>query len=171
MWYIWDVRPVEPLLKYHGRYTMVITQANCEFERLLISQKHRMGSPVEDLIPLGDMPAFVVRQGQNLHLIQYDLVVSEAPPPTLQLKGVTRFGRFIVQLEALVFVQNGKVLSIPIVQGLGGRLYFGRHEEFRIDRRLHRASDIAVIGGQDHIRLQVLASYADGSLERFVVGN
>ena len=150
---------------------MVSTQANCEFERQLISQKHRMGSPVEDLIPLGDMPAFVVRQEQNLHLIRYDLVPSEAVPPTLQLKGGTRFGRFIVQLKALIFVQNGKVSSIPIVQGLGGLIYFGRQEEYRVDRRLHRASDIAVIGGQDHIRLQVLASYGDGRFERFVIGN
>ena len=170
-WYAWDVRSVEPRIKYHGKCNLVALCHVLEFMRLLTYQKHRIGSPVQNIIAFGGTPAFVVRQGQNILLVEERSVTTTDPRCVLQLKGEILFERFATLSQTLLFVQKGKVSLLPITPATAGLIQVGSFREYTLDKRLQGARDIAVIGDQEHTPLQILVSFRDGSFERVVIND
>lgn len=153
-WYAWDIQSVESRLRYRGRCNL-----------------HRVGSPIQSLIAFGETPPFVVRQGQNIFLVQERSVRTTDPRCILQLKGTVLFERFAALFETLVFVQMGKLSLLPITHRSAGPIQIGSLQEYTLKKRRRRACDIAVIGDKAHIPLQIFVFFEDDSFERVEINH
>ena len=121
-----------------------------------------MGSPVQNLVPLGGKPAFIVSQSQDVYVIQ------ENSARILSLKssfGEAAFGRYVEQHEILLFVQSGIMSLCSITEGLGGHVIVGSTIERKISEHRRRACDIALLGDGKQESSYIIISFDDGSLE------
>lgn len=138
---------------------------------MLISRKLRIGGPIDELVPLGEIPAFVGCQGRNLHLIQSLCTTGPAAQVALKLSGEVFFRRYIALSKALFFVQSGKVSMITITKGATGLLHFGSCHVYKVGDQLQGACDIAITAEQGQGPLRIIAAYDDGTLERIVLND